>query len=160
DDPHERGFLLDMQADPHDDAARLIYADWLDEHDNAPRAEFIRVQCRRARLADANPEHKTLRQREEVLLAQHGATWLAPIAYLLREYRFGRGFVEQATVSSRIVPDGLVTLLRRAPLTSLRVVRFGRQAPKDFLAALVELPELGQLRELLLPDHGLDDTSL
>jgi len=33
---------------PDDDAPRLVYADWLDDHGDADRAEFIRVQCRMA----------------------------------------------------------------------------------------------------------------
>jgi uncharacterized protein (TIGR02996 family) len=35
---------------PADDAPRLVYADWLDEHGRPERAEFIRVQCELARL--------------------------------------------------------------------------------------------------------------
>jgi uncharacterized protein (TIGR02996 family) len=34
---------------PSDDAPRLVYADWLDEHGQADRAEFIRLQCEMAR---------------------------------------------------------------------------------------------------------------
>jgi uncharacterized protein (TIGR02996 family) len=34
---------------PEDDAPRLVYADWLDEHGEPERAEFIRVQIRLAR---------------------------------------------------------------------------------------------------------------
>ena len=30
---------------PADDTPRLVYADWLDEHGQADRAEFVRVQC-------------------------------------------------------------------------------------------------------------------
>lgn len=30
---------------PDDDASRLVFADWLDEHGEPERAEFIRVQC-------------------------------------------------------------------------------------------------------------------
>lgn len=37
-------------AAPLDDAPRLVYADWLDEHGESERAEFIRVQCELARL--------------------------------------------------------------------------------------------------------------
>lgn len=36
-------------TDPADDTARLVYADWLQEHGEDARAEFIRVQCRLAR---------------------------------------------------------------------------------------------------------------
>jgi uncharacterized protein (TIGR02996 family) len=32
---------------PADDAPRLVYADWLDEHGQSERAEFIRLQCAR-----------------------------------------------------------------------------------------------------------------
>lgn len=35
-------------AKPEDDAPRLAYADWLDEHDQPERAEFIRVEVERA----------------------------------------------------------------------------------------------------------------
>jgi uncharacterized protein (TIGR02996 family) len=37
-------------AAPADDAPRLVYADWLDEHGEPVLAEFIRVQCKLARL--------------------------------------------------------------------------------------------------------------
>jgi uncharacterized protein (TIGR02996 family) len=37
---------------PNDDLPRLIFADWLEEHGEAARAEFIRVQCE---LARTNP---------------------------------------------------------------------------------------------------------
>jgi uncharacterized protein (TIGR02996 family) len=32
-------------AQPDDDALRLIYADWLEDHDEPDRAQFIRLQC-------------------------------------------------------------------------------------------------------------------
>jgi uncharacterized protein (TIGR02996 family) len=35
---------------PEEDTARLVYADWLDQHGQADRAEFIRVQCALAKL--------------------------------------------------------------------------------------------------------------
>ena len=35
---------------PHDDAPRLVYADWLDEHGDPDRAQFVRLQCELARL--------------------------------------------------------------------------------------------------------------
>jgi uncharacterized protein (TIGR02996 family) len=41
----ERALLNAIIAAPDDDLPRLVYADWLEEHDRAERAEFIRVQC-------------------------------------------------------------------------------------------------------------------
>jgi uncharacterized protein (TIGR02996 family) len=46
---HE-GLLRAILVDPSDDSQRLIYADWLEDHDQSHRAELIRVQLTRARL--------------------------------------------------------------------------------------------------------------
>lgn len=40
----ESALLRAIIADPADDTVRIIYADWLDEHKQPERAEFIRVQ--------------------------------------------------------------------------------------------------------------------
>ena len=44
----EQGLLHAILESPADDGPRLIYADWLDEQGQAPRAEFIRTQVRLA----------------------------------------------------------------------------------------------------------------
>lgn len=38
------GFIADIIEHPEDDSIRLIYADWLEDHGDPERAEFIRVQ--------------------------------------------------------------------------------------------------------------------
>jgi uncharacterized protein (TIGR02996 family) len=38
-------FVRGIAADLYDDAPRLAFADWLDEHREHDRAEFVRVQC-------------------------------------------------------------------------------------------------------------------
>jgi uncharacterized protein (TIGR02996 family) len=52
----ERAFLAAIKAAPADDAPRLVYADWLDEHGRHEQAEIIRVEQTyrrtRARLAE------------------------------------------------------------------------------------------------------------
>jgi uncharacterized protein (TIGR02996 family) len=40
----QEGLLRAILEDPEDDTVRLAYADWLDEHDQPERAEFIRIQ--------------------------------------------------------------------------------------------------------------------
>lgn len=44
--------LRGIAAVPDDDLPRLVLADWLQEHDHAKRAEWIRIQCE---LAALNP---------------------------------------------------------------------------------------------------------
>src|SRR5439155_15143566 len=56
----ERALLAAIREDPEDDAARLVYADWLEEQGQADRAELIRVKVR-ARRADGD-EWQQLRE--------------------------------------------------------------------------------------------------
>lgn len=48
----EAGLLDDIIANPADDVPRLIYADWLEEHGQEERAEFIRVQIELTQCPD------------------------------------------------------------------------------------------------------------
>ena len=43
-------FLPAIIADRDSDVPRLIFADWLEEHGERDRSEFIRIQCRLAKL--------------------------------------------------------------------------------------------------------------
>ncbi len=74
-------FLADIRARPEDDAPRLIFADWLDEHGEPERAEFIRVQCELARLGEDDPRCSSLKQRELQLLDAHQLRW-TEVAFL------------------------------------------------------------------------------
>jgi uncharacterized protein (TIGR02996 family) len=66
--------LQGIAADPADDAPRLIYADWLDEHGQPERAEFIRVQIELARSC-TDARYLALRRREMELLEDHQGAW-------------------------------------------------------------------------------------
>lgn len=46
----ETSLLAAVLRDPAEDAPRLVYADWLDEHGYTRRAEFIRLQIRIAEI--------------------------------------------------------------------------------------------------------------
>lgn len=50
-------FLRAIVENPADDTPRLVYADWLDEHDELDRAGFIRVQTDAGVLALAASPH-------------------------------------------------------------------------------------------------------
>jgi uncharacterized protein (TIGR02996 family) len=81
---------------PDEDTPRLMYADWLQEHDDPARAEFIRLQCRLAeRLRrDAVPHTDPDMQREYQLQNQLGERWRAemPAIRAVRWANFWRGF--------------------------------------------------------------------
>jgi uncharacterized protein (TIGR02996 family) len=52
----EDALLCAIYANPDDDTPRLVYADWLDEHGDAERAELIRLQVRGARSREPDEE--------------------------------------------------------------------------------------------------------
>ena len=64
----ESALLAAVCDAPEDDLPRLAYADWLEEQGDPDSADFIRVQCRLAPLADDDPARLGLERREEELL--------------------------------------------------------------------------------------------
>jgi len=54
--PGYEPFLRAICTDPEDDTVRLVFADWLDENGDPERAEFIRLQVRRAQLKASGVE--------------------------------------------------------------------------------------------------------
>lgn len=114
--PEERALLNAIFAAPDDDAPRLIYADWLDEHEREMRAEFIRLQCEPA---------KTMTQEQIARLA-----WLFPrlrvVAFGNQPYGFTRrGFLTTLNFSYTFAGyTGLISrgsLLSCHPITRLEV---------------------------------------
>src|SRR5262249_59482941 len=72
--PQERALIDAIRDDPDDDLRRLVYADWLEEHGQAERAELIRVQVELAK----RPGARELIARERELLDKHRRAWLRP----------------------------------------------------------------------------------
>jgi len=48
----EAAFLETLRANPADDTTRLVYADWLEERDRAPEAEYLRLTATLTREVD------------------------------------------------------------------------------------------------------------
>ena len=81
------GLLRAILEEPGDDALRLIYADWLEDHGDAARGEFIRVQCELAKIGGLHPpaddedraiirRAKALRRCERELLERWVEYWI------------------------------------------------------------------------------------
>jgi uncharacterized protein (TIGR02996 family) len=92
---HEEAFLEAIRESPEDDAPRLVFADWLDEHGDPARAEFIRVQCTLARTPTADARYQTLYLREARLLQENRERWDPFFHRSGRVHvQFRRGFIE------------------------------------------------------------------
>ncbi len=124
-------FMSAIIETPEDDTPRLIYADWLEEHGQPERAEFIRVQCELATIAQNDPRRPELEGREQELFAAHGAEWMAGIPYVqlrspendpltTEHVLVQRGFIGRAVVDGETaVQHG--EALGQQPLACLRI---------------------------------------
>jgi uncharacterized protein (TIGR02996 family) len=70
-----RALLAAIVADPADDTARLVYADCLEEHGYAPRAEFIRLQVEAERLHPDSNARGRLEEQAQALFASQWIDW-------------------------------------------------------------------------------------
>src|SRR5947209_1573452 len=91
----EAGLLDAIREDQGSDEPRLIYADWLDDHGQAERAEFIRLQCEYARLPNGSPEWRDKYNRAHRLLERHRTSWFGALDKELADCVVERGFVSR-----------------------------------------------------------------
>jgi uncharacterized protein (TIGR02996 family) len=75
----EDPFIKAILATPEDEAPRLIYSDWLDEHDD-PRAEYLRIDCALAKMSQDDPRFDELVVRFRVLHFQIDRAWRTAVA--------------------------------------------------------------------------------
>jgi uncharacterized protein (TIGR02996 family) len=164
---HDEAFLRDIRAHPDDDAPPLVYADWLEEHGDADRVEFIRMRCRRARLRDGDPAAEDMDERAVRLLEAHWDEWLDPLRALVgpnasrrgeawlvagpnREalHRLPRGFVERITLHAATFVRRGGELLAVAPVRRLHLWAAGGVADK-----LADCPHLEGMATLRFVDY-------
>lgn len=132
----DRDALLNAIFDaPADDAPRLVYADWLDEHGEPERAEFVRVQIK---IADLNrelhsdedcgdercpgcQERRVLSARERELTILNTIFWGADLPVPASPDNgvctWRRGFIESVTLSAADWLTHADTILAAHPVT-------------------------------------------
>jgi uncharacterized protein (TIGR02996 family) len=147
---YEQAFLEDVIAHPADDAPRLVYADWLEEHGDEKglaRAELIRVQCELAKLPEGEPRREKLAKRERALLKKYGKRWAGPLGKVTEKWAFRRGFVEAIAVDYFELPQFLASfheVFAAVPIRALRLADIDLEP--DFLGTLESyLPRLRSL---------------
>jgi uncharacterized protein (TIGR02996 family) len=154
----QRAFLAAINAAPEDDTSRLVYADWLEEHDQPARAEFIRVQCALARLPEADPERPALIVREQLLWREYGANWQLPLAALrVNSIVFTRGFPSSIRISAANLLRNADRIFQAAPITSLNIDRIS--LTDDEFDRVLAMPHLVHLESLAI-HAGLSDSEI
>lgn len=127
----ERTFLHSIAADAADDLPRLVYADWLEEHDQQVRAEFIRAQIDVAKLERgpraAMNRHVDVWKRQQELLDGHLPELLGPLAGLWSGQPpiFERGFLKRVELDWGTFRHFAAELVRLVPVPEVAVIRVG-----------------------------------
>jgi uncharacterized protein (TIGR02996 family) len=178
--PELLALLQAAKDSPGDDLPRLVLADWLDDHGDPDRAEFVRVQVERARVAENDTRRAGLEARERALRERHEAGWMGPVHELTEASAFHRGLlhveIRPRELFSRAVSAWLSgessAWAERLTVYQLTAKGAGRLAGLPFLANLTALsvsgslgpegtrsllgsPHLTQLRELDLGSAGV-----
>ncbi len=154
--------LAGVVAAPDDDLPRLVYADWLEEHGDPARAEFIRVQCRiaeRERTAPV-PEGDPDRRRETELRNAHGRDWrdelpaVRGIEWASYAAEWWRGFTAVRVQSATTLVRSHARLAAAGPVE--KVVFWNRTTDARDFSALLKSPVVDGLRVLVLIACGFE----
>jgi uncharacterized protein (TIGR02996 family) len=154
---NEASFLRGIAEEDADGSTRLVFADWLDDHGEGPRAEFIRVQCELASSKLSGERRQALRLRERELLDAHRQEWCQSFGLPLEDVSFERGLIGRARLGrwskSKLLQPANVP--RLATLTELDLS--GLKVGDAGLVALAEKAVFPALRKLILSDNGITD---
>ncbi len=141
----EEALLSAIAANPAEDTPRLVYADWLDEHDHHIRAEFIRLQIDIAGKQEQETlswrflrmQYPTLVERHDELIAKHRDELLSSLAVLPPNTKIGfeRGFASGITLTVHDFLTHAPALGTAMPAVSVEVSLVGARL-LDFLNSI------------------------
>jgi uncharacterized protein (TIGR02996 family) len=159
--------LATILADPADDTARLVFADWLSENGEADRGEFIRVEVELARTKphteDDERRRRVLLHRRDDLLRQHRAEWLAPFLPFAKDSSFERGFVSSLHVPAHAFLEGAERWFAVTPLTRVKFANgfiIGEDAGRLMTLPVFGSPWLDRLESIDLEGCQLTATDI
>ena len=148
--PDWLAFVAAIVADPNDDTARLVAADFLEENGDPDRAAFIRIQIELSRLdasGEKSLEADQLRAKERAFLGPlsvHAKLWAAEacpelVQVNVREgngldvavagaerLTWERGFVEGIRCPAELWPRHGAAIRKRQPIRSLILTGCGQ----------------------------------
>ncbi len=148
-DEHE--LYAAVVADPDDEAPRRALAAYYDERGDQ-RGELIRLQLEIAAKKAMGVRDGALLGRERALLRAHGRAWAAPLADLINDYKFHRGFIGEVTLPLDRFLDVAPTLFAAAPIQHVNLT-----LPRTRWTELLSSPHLARLTSLALEELGLTD---
>jgi uncharacterized protein (TIGR02996 family) len=156
-DPHETAFLRSIAEESDDDTPRLVFADWLEEHGDAARAEFIRVQCELASATLPRERRQALRVRARQLLDAHRREWCEAFGLPIEDVSFERGLIATARLSQWEGGKMLDPAWAPRLATLVELDLSGLGLGDADLAAFAEKAQFPALRKLIASDNEITD---
>jgi uncharacterized protein (TIGR02996 family) len=158
-------FLQAICEAPEDDAPRLIFADWLDEHGEPDRAEFIRLQIELESTPEDSDRWLDLKARAEELRERYRESWAQPFpeenSYYVSEWR--RGFPDSIHISAPQLLKIGQGLFARIPARRAKIEKICEQGYWDgqdqewsVAAELADCPALARLQGLCIREHFME----
>src|SRR5579872_6006148 len=153
-------------AKPELDEPRLEFAARLDEEragrrrerQPSPRAEFIYLQLKLARVSPDHPEWFRIATRVRSLLIDHEGLWI-PKAFQtagISNVTFYRGFVAKVTISASHLLETARLLFHTAPIEHLDLVDvYGGENFSKLTTKLMNTEVITRLRSLGLDSQGI-----
>lgn len=155
-----RALLAPVLERPDADGPRVAYADWCASQSDPPtqaRAEFIRgsIELFRTSASLSHEPRLRLTLRVETLEQAHREAWLRPLAGLVDDARFDRGFVELVALPAQRFLSLAPQIFAQAPVRHLRLTE-----ARASLRELAASPYLDAIRSLDLCENGLTDADV
>jgi uncharacterized protein (TIGR02996 family) len=138
-DPELASLLAAARLEIEDDAPRLVLADWLEEHGDVKRAEWVRLSVRASALRQWNPVRRKLLTRLEKREVAHAEEWFGLL-------QAANGVIRVNHAAGMVYLE----LLRCRALTHLSSLMLGACRESDGIPPLAETPHLKQLSHLVL----------
>lgn len=159
--PEAKGLLDNIRSNPDDDAPRLIYADWLEEHDTgdgkqAARANFIRIQCILDDSRSDTALRLQLKEQEQELLEEFREEWEQELMNQIpkiEKINFRRGFAERIAIDTTAFLHHARHLFALAPIREVNITDCDEQTVR----ALAASPFLANLHSLNLDGSTISD---
>jgi uncharacterized protein (TIGR02996 family) len=147
----EESFLRAIADAPHDDGVRLIFADWLEEHDQPERSEFIRAQIEVSKFPPNDARRPALERRARELLEAHRDAWLRHVPkWACNRCEFRRGFVAFVRAGVRNFRNRADELFQLTPVEEMWFSLWS-----DEMSDLLACPQLARLTALDLRSNSL-----
>jgi uncharacterized protein (TIGR02996 family) len=144
-------------ANPEDDAPRLIYADWLDEHGQPERAEFVRVQCATERIPPRTARWRPLNDRAQELEREWRADWTGRAKEMVYDARLRRGFVDRVLLTLDQFAESAAELVRLEPIRIWEFNWVSNFGPAPSFMKLAADPNLALVRGLVAGYYNADE---